>query len=325
MDTQSRDGMSFAMMTITAYAFLPVFTKWAYAYSTLQPFDISGWRFLGGVPLIWVMLWARGAMTHQSIFSEPIRPYLKFLGLGALLAIGALCIAYGLSYVDASLYIVLMRTQPAMVMALSAYFLGETIGWRGWVAFAMVAVGILFVQPDVFSLQLGRSEMIGVGIALFHAFVIAIYNLGQQQFSRTVPSKPHASAWTMTGTLAVLFPAWLLTAGFQAPTNLAGSLNVVGLVVICTVVPILTMYEAISRLGAARFSLVASVGPVLTILLAFLLLGERLMWVQAIGGFFILASVPVLELDPPGWLSRWIERRWPNGMWSKGQVGAAGD
>ena len=97
-----------------------------------------------------------------------------------------------------------------------------------------------------------------------------------------------------------------------------------GLVVICTVVPILTMYEAISRLGAARFSLVASVGPVLTILLAFLLLGERLMWVQAIGGFFILASVPVLELDPPGWLSRWIERRWPNGMWSKGQVGAAG-
>lgn len=301
MDTTTRDGLAFALTTVTGYAFMPVFTKFIYEYSTLQPFDVTGWRFLVGVPLMWLLLYSRQTIVPASTPVQPV-PRWKFLLLGFLLAIGALCIAFGLSYVDASLYIVLLRTQPAMILTISAVFLHERIPARGWAALGMVLFGVLLMKPEVFSLSVGHTDMIGIGIALFHAFVISLYNLGQQQFTRGVVSKAHASAWTMTGTLLTVFPAWLLFGGFHAPANLAGTLNVAGLVVLCTVLPIFTMYEAVSRLGASRFSLLASVGPVLTLVLAFALLGERLVWIQVVGGLLVLASVPVLELKArPAW------------------------
>jgi drug/metabolite transporter (DMT)-like permease len=302
MDTTTRDGLAFALTTVSGYAFMPIFTKFIYEYSTLQPFDVTGWRFLAGVPIMWLLLYGRQTIFPSTKIADAVTHW-KFLLLGFLLAIGALCIAFGLSYLDASLYIVLLRTQPAMVILLSAVFLHEHIPTRGWLALVMVLIGVVMMRPEVFTLSVGRTEMLGIGIALFHAFVISLYNLGQQQFTRGVKSKAHASAWTMTGTLLTVFPVWLLFGGFHAPTNTAGTLNVAGLVVLCTVLPIFTMYEAVSRLGASRFSLLASVGPVLTLLLAFALLGERLVWLQVVGGVLILASVPVLELKTrPRWL-----------------------
>jgi len=299
MDTTTRSGLAFALTTVTGYAFMPIFTKFIYEYSNLQPFDVSGWRFLAGVPLIWLILWGRGKIRHESVRTEPDFPYWRFIGLGVLLAIGALCIAFGLNYVDASLYIVILRTQPLMILLLSAQLLHEHISVKGWIALGMVLVGMLLIKPEVFSLSLGRADLIGIGIALFHSFVMSFYNIGQQQFTRNVNSKAHASAWTMTGTLMIIFPAWLLFAGFHAPSNPAGTWNVVGLVLLCTVLPIFAMFEAISRLGASRFALLSSVGPVFTLGLAFVLLGERLEPIQIAGGVLILASVPVLEANLP--------------------------
>ena len=303
IDTTTRDGLAFALATVTGYAFMPLFTKFIYAYTDLQPFDVTGWRFLGGVPLIWLMLWLHTRLRRRPS-PVPMRGRWVFMGLGVLLAVGALCISFGLSYVDASLYVVIMRTQPAMVMTLSAVFLGEQIPGRGWVALGMVMVGIVLVKPEIFALTVGRSDMIGIGIGLFHSLIISLYNMGQQRFSYAGVSRAHATAWTMTGTLAVLLPVWLFS-GFDAPTNPAGTFNILGLVLLCTVLPIFGMYQAVSRLGASRYALVASVGPVMSIGLAFLLLGERLIWVQVIGGVLVLASVPVLELKqwPLGW--RW--------------------
>ncbi|MEO0561605.1 MAG: DMT family transporter [Chloroflexota bacterium] len=295
MDTTNQTGLAFTFTAVAGYSFMPIFTKFVYAYSDLTPFDVSGWRFLAGVPLVWLILWVRRANPDNAL------PRLKFIGLGVLLAIGALCIAFGLEYVDASLYIVLMRVQPAVLMTMMALFLGERFGVRGWGALGMVLVGMLLIKPDVFTLSLSRSDLIGVSIAILHVFVISFYNIGQQQFTRGVASKAHATAWTMTGTLLTLLPLWTLIGEFQAPNNLAGSVNIAGLVIFCTVLPILAMYEAIARIGASRYALLASVSPVISVTLAFLLLGERVVPIQILGGLLILASVPVLELKRLPW------------------------
>jgi len=68
-----------------------------------------------------------------------------------------------------------------------------------------------------------------------------------------------------------------------------------GIVVLATVLPMLSMAEAVRRLGAQRAAVVSTVGPIATIALAGLLLGERLTLAQWLGAVLIVVGVVVLE------------------------------
>lgn len=245
-------------------------------------------------------------LSADDDLNEPVRPW-RFLLLGMILAIGAANIAFALNYVDASLYIVILRMQPAVLMLISTRLLGEQIPLRGWVALGMILVGVLMVKPEVFTLSLERDDMIGISIGLLHVMTNVTYNLGQQRFIRGVRAKGKAAAWTMTGTLLTLLPFWVFSRPDVPQTPLAVA-AVLGIAIVATALPIFSIYEAIARLGATRFSLVISVEPVLAITLAVLFLGERFLPIQIVGAFLIMASVPVLE-GRVSWLS--LGRRRP--------------
>ncbi|WP_157071910.1 DMT family transporter, partial [Cupriavidus sp. HPC(L)] len=57
------------------------------------------------------------------------------------------------------------------------------------------------------------------------------------------------------------------------------------------VLAILTFFAGLQRLGAAQASMLSTLEPVVTVLLAALLLGEQIGMTQAIGGGLILAGV----------------------------------
>lgn len=58
-----------------------------------------------------------------------------------------------------------------------------------------------------------------------------------------------------------------------------------------TVLAILTFFAGLQRLGAARASMLSTLEPVVTVILAALLLGEHVGLTQALGGGLILAGV----------------------------------
>jgi drug/metabolite transporter (DMT)-like permease len=57
------------------------------------------------------------------------------------------------------------------------------------------------------------------------------------------------------------------------------------------VLAILTFFAGLQRLGAAQASMLSTLEPVVTVLLAALLLGEHIGAAQAVGGGLILAGV----------------------------------
>ena len=75
----------------------------------------------------------------------------------------------------------------------------------------------------------------------------------------------------------------------------------------CSVVPFLAITEGIRRVGASRSALISTVGPVATLVLAALLLGERLTPTQLGGAALVFVAILSLEGRLPRW--RALRRR----------------
>jgi len=65
--------------------------------------------------------------------------------------------------------------------------------------------------------------------------------------------------------------------------------------VFVTVVPFLLLAEGIRRIGASREALITTIGPPVTLVLAFFLLGESMTWIQLAGSALVILGVLVLE------------------------------
>jgi len=62
-----------------------------------------------------------------------------------------------------------------------------------------------------------------------------------------------------------------------------------------TVMPSFLMNAGIQRIGAGSASIISSIGPIGTLILAFFLLGEAMTWTQLAGTFLVLVGVYVVS------------------------------
>ena len=69
-----------------------------------------------------------------------------------------------------------------------------------------------------------------------------------------------------------------------------------GMAIIATVVPSFLVSAGIKRIGASDASIVASVGPIATIIMAYVFLNENLSPVQLIGTTLVLGGVLLVSL-----------------------------
>ncbi|MFZ4813365.1 MAG: DMT family transporter [Phototrophicaceae bacterium] len=295
MNRYIRNGILFAVLSATGYGFFPIFTKLIYRYSPdFTAVDIAGWRFLLTVPLVWLMLTVRNSLIHNPNAHEAL-PRWRLMGLGCILAIGAVAAFYGLDLIDASLYVMLFRMYPVLVVIFSL-FLGERLSWNGWLALSVVMVGVaLMVYDPNTTLDLSSKLIQGTLVALVNAVVIALYTIGQGRLMQHHRAKARAAAWTFTGTLFAVVPL-VLWQGLHLP-HLPTLAAILGLVIFSTILPLFCIYQALERIGASRFVIVGSLEPFFTLIWAYLLLGERFHshW-QIWGGVCIVGSVLLLEM-----------------------------
>ena len=106
----------------------------------------------------------------------------------------------------------------------------------------------------------------------------------------------------MTSATAVVFTILALATGeslWPADIPVEAWLPLLGLGVIATALAIQTFYAGVKRVGGARASIISTVEPVYTILLAMLLFGERLEPLQVLGGVIVLVAVILAETGRP--------------------------
>lgn len=288
-----RKGLFYVLLAAFGYSLFPVLTRSIYAASELRPTDVGVWRFILAVPLIWalVLLRERGhAPLRQS-------RRLQIFGLGVLYAMSALAAFIGLELINASLYIVLFYTYPAMVALLSLLG-GKRLAWNAWVALGFTLLGVFLTVPDFSALA---GEPLGVAMAFFNAFTVALYFLASARVLRGSPSMARSTAWVMSSTLLTVLiipPIW----GLRMPDTTQAWLLLALLAIVSTTLPIFALNAGIQALGAAQASIVATLEPVMSIIFAMIFLGEQVFLIQWLGAMCIVSAVLLLEV--PGALRR---------------------
>jgi drug/metabolite transporter (DMT)-like permease len=291
-----RVGTLFMLLAATGYSFFSVWVKNIQA-TGMTPVEIGTWRFLIATAVIWAVPLA---LRHPKP-AKPL-PRLGLLFMGFLMALAALTGFRGLEVMPAGAYVVLFYSYPAMV-ALISFFLGERMSAQGWLALLLTSVGVVLTVPDIQN-GLSGANLEGVIIALVNALIVSIYFLLSNRLLKGHPTSIWSSAWVMTGALAV----FLAFAPFRAPRPPASTstwLLLLALAIFSTAIPIFSLNAGIPKVGASRAAILGTIEPILTVIWATLLLGERMQPLQLVGGAFIIASIVLLQ-TPADMLRRWL-------------------
>lgn len=273
-------GVGLVGVSSAAFGTLAIFGRFAYD-DGLDVFTIMFFRFTLAAVLMGGVLAVR---------REPLPPraaVVRLVGMGAVGYVGqAFSYLTALQYASAGLVALLLYLYPVFVAGLSAVFLHEQLNGRQLAALGVALVGVvLTVGPE-------GGQLLGVVLAVLAAVIYSIYILVGTQVMHQVSAMQSstiifASAGAMSGLL-------MLLKGPQLPQTSTGWWMISGIVLLATIVPVATFLAGLKRVGPTTAATLSTLEPVVTVLLAALLLHEFPQPVTLVGGVLILAAVLVL-------------------------------
>lgn len=278
-------GFLLVILSAAAFGTLAIFARWA---------DDAGadgvttlfFRFaLSAVVMVSVLLLRREAWPRGANLAR-----LMLMG-GAGYFGQSLCYVTAIQYAPAGLVALLLYLYPTFVTILSAIFLKEKLTRTKIIALVLASVGTaLTVAPQEGAA--GSEQWIGIGLAVLAAAIYSVYILVGTQVMKRV-SVVQSSSVIMTSA-AVSFGLAMAVNGPQLPTAFSGWAAILAIVIISTLLPILLFLDGLNRIGPVNASMLSTLEPVVTVLLAVWLLNETLRPVSLLGGALILAAVLIL-------------------------------
>jgi drug/metabolite transporter (DMT)-like permease len=275
-------GTALVIVSGISYGSVAIFGKLAYALG-IPVATLLTLRF----GLAALFLW--GAVFALRTVPVPKDRVLFVAGLGVLWAMQTTCYFTALKTIPASLTSLLLFTFPAFV-TVADHFLGERLTWvrAGSVLAALLGTSLVIAAP------VGALAPTGVAFGLLSALFYGGYILVGSRVLRGLP--PVASTATLLTSTAICFAfAALVLRQAPPPASTQVALVVAGIVLFSTVIPILTQMEGMPEIGSSRAAIIGTLEPLVTVILATLLLHDRVTPWQLVGGAFIVTSIAVRE------------------------------
>ncbi|MFQ5465144.1 MAG: DMT family transporter [Thermodesulfobacteriota bacterium] len=279
-------GYLLVALSAVTFSAKGIFAKIIYAHG-VDPITLLALRFAMTMPLFWLTLhfYPSGALEKRDV------PLLLVIGLTGFYS-AALLDFYGLLHIEATLERLIIYTYPAAVVILAAVFLKERVGPAKVVSIVLTYAG-LAVSLRVWKGGGGGGSLLGAGLVFSAAALYSVSYIVMEVLGRRV-SAIKISTWATTIAGAAFIATWHFRSW---PTEPVVWLNLAGLAVVSTYLPILTLLPGIKMIGASRSALASFVGPVSTALLAMAVLGETFDRVEAAGMAVVIAGVVMLTRD----------------------------
>lgn len=201
---------------------------------------------------------------------------------------------WGLEYLSASMERLVLFTFPALVLLLGFLFLKKKVHKIEIYSVALTYSGILLAfLPDAETQ--GKSAWIGATLVFLSALAYAIYLIGSGQMIPKLGSRKFTALLMIWSGVFVLIH-FFFTKNYEIlihqPWQVYGYGFALGF--LTTVVPAFLTTAGIQRIGSNKASIAGSVGPVFTLFLAAILLGEIITWENVIGTIIVLSGVFLL-------------------------------
>ena len=279
----------FVFVATVALAFKGVLARFAYE-AGLSVDAVLLIRFGVAAPLFWLGV---------RLFAGERRPvtgrqWMQCGGAGLLFFVATYADFTAGALIGASLSRLVLFTFPVFVVLFNALLHHQPPSFRQLLIFTVTYAGLaLAVAPEgVGGLQ--REQVAGVAWAFLSALTYALYLIASQPVMKAVGSARFTAA-SGSATLVIMLLFLLLAGRGEAlQFTLPGFGWATLIAVACTVLPFFLLFEGIRRCGASRASLIALSGPAITVVAAWLLLGEVLVPLQIGGLLLVMAGIVLL-------------------------------
>ncbi len=288
-------GTLMCIASAAAFGAMAVFGKLAYGEGVTVGTLLAA-RFVLAAALFWALVYA-GGEADAGLRAMGRRDVALALGLGAFgYAAQAGCFFAALERIDASLLSLLLYTFPSMVAVAAVVLHRERAEARRFAALALASGGLVLVLANA---KAGTLDPVGAALALGAAAVYTTYILTSQGVAGRL-SPPLLSALVCTGAAVTLTVGSALVGDLHpGAVTLAGWGWLLGIAVVSTVAAVSLFFAGLRRVGPTSASILSTVEPVVTVILAFLVFGEVLGPLQLAGGALVIAAVFVLARQRP--------------------------
>jgi drug/metabolite transporter (DMT)-like permease len=286
-------GMGMVMLAALGFASKGILIKLAYALDQeIDAISLMAIRMLIALPFFLVVA------LHSSRSDKHTR--MTWLDVLAILALGflgyylsSLLDFSGLAYISASLERMILYLYPTLVVILAALISRRRIRPYEQAALLIAYLGMLLMFITDRS-GINADIIKGGGLVFAAALSFAIFMVASHGVINRVGSLRFTS-WSMTVATLFTLTHYTVQHGMQL-FNMTSAFYLIGLTmaIFCTVLPAYMMNAGIQRIGASRTALVSAVGPVMTLILAYFVLGETLTLLQLAGITLIIGSIYIV-------------------------------
>lgn len=274
------------LIVVSAVAFgaMAIFARCAYA---------------GGADVLGILIarFVIAGAVLSLVMAATRRPWPRGRALVVAILMGAIgyvgqSVSYfaALNHASAGLVALLLYAYPTLVCLLAAAFLREPLTKR-----TLAILGVSFAGIAL-TLGGGHGTPTGIALGLAAAAFYSIYIVvGARELAGTDALASTTVVCLSAGT-TLLFASVLREPQF--PQIWWGWAAVVTIALVSTVVAILAFFAGLKRVGPAVASIASTLEPLVTVGLAWLILGETLAPGQLVGGILILVAAVSLTRRP---------------------------
>lgn len=273
-----------------------IFVKLAYAYG-IESTSLLTLRMLFSLPFfISILVWFNVKNDKKA---EPLT-IVDWLRIGILGLLGyyiaSWCDFFGLEYITASFERIVLYLYPTIVLLISFFLLKQKItkAHIGALVLTYIGVGMAFwenLQSDT-----SKDVLIGTSLVFLSALSYSVYLVGSGLILKKVGTIRFNSGAMIAAAIGIFSHHLLWNDAklwsFPVPVYQLSLL----IAIFATVVPTFLIVEGVRKIGANNAAIITSIGPISTIVLAYIFLNERLGWLQWTGTLFVIGGVLLITL-----------------------------
>jgi drug/metabolite transporter (DMT)-like permease len=274
-------GILCVALSAVAFGALPIFIKTAYADGA-ETVAVLALRFTLAALLMGSLMLARRQRWPRG------RNLLTLIAMGGIGYVGqSFCFFSALNHASAGMVSLLLYLYPALVTIFGAIFLRQPLSrTKAAAVLAALAGTALIVGGDA------SGSLPGILLGIGAAVIYSVYILVGSRMMQAEGALPAATVVMLSA--GTVFTAMAFFTQPALPSGIAGWTAVVAIALVSTVIAMVFFFAGLARLGAADAATISTLEPLVTVLLATLLLGESLTPARLAGGVIILAALVVL-------------------------------
>ncbi len=288
-------GVIFALFGAVCFSTKAIFVKLAYRDTTVDAVTLLALRMVFSLPFFVISALVSSGKSDNVRFTGK-----QWLGVALVGCLGyyvsSLLDFLGLQYISAGIERLVLFIYPSLVLFISAIIFIKKIKGLQWIAVLVTYVGLVLAFVSEAKLNAHASDNFFLGATLIFACAVtyALYIVGSGRLIPAVGASKFNSYAMSFACIAVLIHFFISNENSLLDLEPQVYIYSIFMALIGTVIPSYLVTQGIKRIGSDNAAIVGSVGPVSTILQAYIFLGEPITWPQIIGTLMILLGVLII-------------------------------